>query len=85
MGERGQVTIPKPVRDRLHLRPGQELDVSEEGGRVVMVKALDDDPVRRSVGLLRLPRTVDEIVDEMRGVAELPDERQQRPDRKPRR
>ena len=32
VGERGQVTIPKPVRDRLGLRPGQQVEVTEEAG-----------------------------------------------------
>jgi AbrB family looped-hinge helix DNA binding protein len=73
LGERGQVTIPKEVRDRLHLRPGQRLDVSEEGGRVILAKALDDEPMRRAFGTLRLPGSVDEIIEEMRGSAVLPD------------
>ena len=49
MGERGQVTIPKPVRDRLGLRAGQRLEVTDEAGRIVLVKVPDDDPVMRSV------------------------------------
>ena len=73
VGERGQVTIPKEVRDRLHLRPGQQLEVSEDGGRVILVKALDDEPIRRAFGTLRLPGSVDEIIEEMRGAALLPD------------
>jgi AbrB family looped-hinge helix DNA binding protein len=72
MGERGQVTIPKPVRDRLGLRAGQRLEVTEESGRVVLEKAPDDGPVLRRVGTLKLPRSVDEIMDEMRGPADLP-------------
>ena len=30
---KGQVTIPKPIRDRLHLEPGDKIDfVLDEGG-----------------------------------------------------
>ncbi len=32
IAERGQVTIPKPLRDKLGLRPGAQLDFSVEGG-----------------------------------------------------
>ena len=72
MGERGQVTIPKEVRDRLGLRPGQKLEVVEEAGRVVMTKDLGDDPVMAVYGILRLPRPVDAIIEEMRGPADVP-------------
>jgi AbrB family looped-hinge helix DNA binding protein len=74
VGERGQITIPKEVRDRLHLRPGQQLEVSEERGRVILVKALDDAQIQRAFGTLRIPGSVDEIVDEMRGPADIPPE-----------
>ena len=67
VGERGQVTIPKAVRDRLGLRAGQRLDVSEQDGQVVMVKVFDDDPIMAVYGTLKLPASVDEIIEEMRG------------------
>lgn len=39
--EKGQVTIPKPIRDRLAIEPGSEVDfvVSDEG--VMLVKVGD--------------------------------------------
>jgi len=37
---KGQVTIPKPVRDRLNIKPGSQVDFElAEDGRVVLVKA----------------------------------------------
>lgn len=39
---KGQVTVPKPVRDKLHLKPGDKIDfmLEEDGGlRVVPVTA----------------------------------------------
>ena len=42
MTSKGQVTVPKPIRDRLHLKPGDKIDfmLDEDGGvRVVPVTA----------------------------------------------
>lgn len=71
LGERGQVTIPKPLRDRLGLRRGQLLEIREEGGQLVMTKTGDHDPVDTVYGILRTGRTTDEMIDEMRGPAGL--------------
>lgn len=36
---KGQVTIPKPVRDRLGIKPGNSVDfVLAEDGRIVLMK-----------------------------------------------
>lgn len=68
VSEKGQITIPKPLRVRLGLRKGQVLEVSEERGRLVMCK---QKPVRDAVddvyGILKLGRSTDEIIDELRG------------------
>jgi len=45
---KGQVTIPKPVRDRLGIEAGSSVDFQmEEDGRVVLVKAGAARPVSR--------------------------------------
>lgn len=36
IGERGQVVIPKPIRDAYDLRPGQTVRFAIEGGRIVI-------------------------------------------------
>ena len=37
---KGQVTIPKPVRDRLNIKPGSQVEFElAPDGRVVLVKA----------------------------------------------
>ena len=66
--ERGQITIPKRVRERLGIRPGQILEVREENGRIVAVKSLQEDPVESVTGILITDRTSDEILRELRGV-----------------
>jgi AbrB family looped-hinge helix DNA binding protein len=40
MGPKGQVVIPKQIRDRLHLQPGDRLQMREEGDGVHIRKAL---------------------------------------------
>jgi antitoxin PrlF len=72
VGERGQVTIPKPMRDRLGIRAGQQVEFKEEPGRLIVSKAVpEDDPVTAVYGILKLPAPVDELVDEMRGPADV--------------
>ena len=45
---KGQVTIPKPVRDRLGIEPGNAVDfVLTPDGRVILVKVGDDRPRNR--------------------------------------
>jgi len=74
VGERGQVTIPKHLRDRLGIKPGEQVEFSEEDDRLVLRKADQMARVRSVYGSLRLPRPVDELIEEMRGPAEFPPE-----------
>jgi AbrB family looped-hinge helix DNA binding protein len=38
---KGQVTIPKPIRDQLGIKAGSEVDFVEEGGTVRLVAGTD--------------------------------------------
>ena len=67
VSERGQVTIPKRLRERLGIRPGQVLEVLEERGRVVMTKRIAEDAWSSVVGILNSGQTTDEMIEEMRG------------------
>lgn len=67
VSERGQVTIPKPLRDSLGIRPGQVLNFHEEAGRLVATKANADDPVESVCGILKLDKSTDELITELRG------------------
>ncbi|MHB8241354.1 MAG: AbrB/MazE/SpoVT family DNA-binding domain-containing protein [Solirubrobacteraceae bacterium] len=71
VSEKGQVTVPKQLRERLDIRPGDELDFSTEGGRLVALKATSDDPVDAVYGSVDLGRPTDEIISELRGDAHL--------------
>lgn len=67
VSEKGQVVIPKALRDRLGLRAGQQLEMSEEQGRLVARKVTEQDPVDRAYGVLKLRRPVDDVIRELRG------------------
>lgn len=66
---KGQVTVPKDVRDRLGLRPGDELEFIEERGVFRLRKRLPPTPLRKYRGFLKdLAGTdPDELVRKMRG------------------
>jgi antitoxin PrlF len=67
ISERGQVTIPKPLRDRLGLRPGSVLDFEERQGELVARKVSARDPVDEVYGILDLGAPTDELVARLRG------------------
>ena len=67
---KGQVTIPKPLRDRLGIRPGQVLDFSAENGRLVATKAASRDPVDSVYGILGQKRSSDALIKALRGSAD---------------
>ncbi|MDX1251240.1 MAG: AbrB/MazE/SpoVT family DNA-binding domain-containing protein [Gammaproteobacteria bacterium] len=65
VAERGQVTIPKSLREKLGIRPGTILDFEVENGRLVArKKALD--PVSAVIGCLPQGNT-DDLIAELRG------------------
>ena len=62
------MTIPKRLRDRLGLRPGQVLDFTEERGKLVARKVVERDRIEELAGILDLEgKTTDEIMIELRG------------------
>jgi antitoxin PrlF len=68
VSEKGQVTIPKRLRDRLGIRSGEVLEFTEERGRLVAVKAQQvEDPIESVYGILETGRSTDEILEELRG------------------
>lgn len=73
LGERGQIVIPKPYRDRLGLRGGQLMEIREERGRLIVTKSTEEDPIDAVYGILRRTggafghETTDEFIREVRG------------------
>jgi antitoxin PrlF len=67
VSEKGQVTIPKRLRDRLGIRAGTVLEFREERAELVATKALTEDPVEAAYGVLVTRASSDSLVAEMRG------------------
>jgi antitoxin PrlF len=70
VAERGQITLPKAVRDALGLTKGTKLKVELIDGRIVLRKDVDD-ALSRVRGRFKLPPgvTTDDIMRELRGRA----------------
>jgi AbrB family looped-hinge helix DNA binding protein len=68
---KGQVTIPKPVRDRLGIEPGSRVDFElAPDGRVVLVKVagpIPASPFERLRGTATAGLTTDQIMALTRG------------------
>ena len=70
VAERGQITLPKAVRDALGLTKGMVLKVELDGGRIVLRKDVKD-ALSRVRGRFPMPDgvTTDDIMRELRGRA----------------
>lgn len=70
VAERGQITLPKAVRDALGLTKGTQLKVELDGSRIILRKNVSD-AISRLRGRVKLPPGVstDDIMRELRGRA----------------
>ena len=64
---KGQVTIPKKVREALGIGPKSEVDFVEENGRVYLVKKSKENSYKRLLGSATIKMTTDEIMALTRG------------------
>ena len=66
---KGQITIPKDVRERLGLRPGDQIAFTEDEDGWRIRKEVVESPFEKWRGYLThlKGRDVDELVEEMRG------------------
>ncbi|MBN1962901.1 MAG: AbrB/MazE/SpoVT family DNA-binding domain-containing protein [Deltaproteobacteria bacterium] len=66
---KGQVTIPKSVRDQLGLVPGSQIEFYAEHGKLIGVKTIAAQKVRKWRGRGQLPSSadVDNYLDQVRG------------------
>ena len=69
---KGQIVIPKPIRDRFGIRPGQEVEFREDHGRIVLVKSGVKDRFKALAGKYRYqwPRgtkNAKQLLEDLRG------------------
>lgn len=68
VSSKGQITLPAPVRRALGLHAGTPVGFKIVRGGVLVRKHLrGPHPVDRLVGILKLDRSSDDLVDQMRG------------------
>ncbi len=73
ISKRGQVTIPKPLRDRYGLHPGVGVDlIPTDQGLLIRKRTAAEHPVDRMSGILGADAlgkgvSVDEYIEEIRG------------------
>ena len=72
---KGQVTIPKELRDRLGIEPGEQVDFTASEDGIRLRKVVDRGKQRRALGCLKRElegRAVPDLLKELRGPVELP-------------
>lgn len=70
VAERGQVTIPKPIRDKLGIKPGMVVAFELRNGTAVITKEIMGNPVSRVYGCLKDTfgyKSTDAYITEIRG------------------
>ncbi len=68
IGERGQITIPKVLREQYGLFPNLEVEIiPENSGLLIRKKIIHTSPVQKVYGILRKNTNTDDIIQAMRG------------------
>ncbi|MBI3637486.1 MAG: AbrB/MazE/SpoVT family DNA-binding domain-containing protein [Candidatus Rokubacteria bacterium] len=68
VSSKGQITLPVELREKLGLAAGTAVQFElREGGALIRKGSSDVHPVDRVFGRLKLPTSVDRIMDAMRG------------------
>jgi len=69
VSEKGQVTIPKPFREKLGIRPGTLLAFDADHGKLTAVKLEGQDMFQKWRGKGKLPGNlnVDQYLEKVRG------------------
>ncbi|MFB6100811.1 MAG: AbrB/MazE/SpoVT family DNA-binding domain-containing protein [Candidatus Nanohalobium sp.] len=64
---KGQVTIPKDIRERAGIKPGDDLQFKLVDGELKVEKKVEENPFSEWRGSLDTDKSTDEIMEELRG------------------
>ncbi len=66
---KGQITLPKEVRDNIGIGPGEEVEFQKEEDGYLLKKKVKHSPFDRFVGYLKdkKGKSPDKIIEELRG------------------
>ena len=68
ISERGQITIPKPLRDRFGMNHNVEVDITPtRNGLLIHKRTATQHPVQRVYAILGRGGSTDEYLEEIRG------------------
>lgn len=65
--QKGQVTIPKDIREKLGVKPGSSVRFKVIEGKCVVEKEVKENRIGKWVGYLKSKRRTDELIRELRG------------------
>jgi AbrB family looped-hinge helix DNA binding protein len=67
---KGQVTIPKHIRDKLGIKSGSTVRFKIIEGKCIVEKEVESNKIGKWVGYLKSQRRTDELMEELRGKVE---------------
>lgn len=70
VSERGQITIPKAIRNDLGIKAGMVIDFIVDDGKIIGVKKESEDPFRKWRGRGKLPEGFASVDDYLAKVRE---------------
>ena len=84
VSRKGWVVIPREIRKRYGIKPGDQVQIVDHGGRIAIVPTLSD-PIRQSRGLLKgTPSLTGVLLEERRQDLEREEKKvRRRPKRRP--
>ena len=68
---KGQVTIPKEIREKLGVKSGSSVRFRVTEGKCVVEKEVREDKLNKWVGYLKRKKRTDELIEEIRGSTKL--------------
>lgn len=67
MTGKGQVTIPIELRKKIGIEPGNYIEIKETEMGYVIEKQVEDDCLKKYIGILNKETASDKVIGELRG------------------